>query len=497
MIRAWPTPREDHLDGWSASFGLAGCAAFFFSLIAYNFVDIDIWHQMALIRDSLAAGHLLKLDPYAYVPTIHPWIDHEWGAGALAYLGATWLGPRWIVLLKFAAAFATVVACALRARVTGTDLQLLSICAPLALFLMHLGFLGTVRAQAYSFALAAVLLCLLEIDRRGVRIWIAPWLLLFPIWVNLHAGFVVGIGLIALHALDQAARKFPWRHLLVVIFAMVLETSINPYGFGYFHYLRRAIFMARLYSWEWASFLTLGIPLASAFALALVIGICAAWRAGWRSVQGVPILLVTAIEAALHRKLMPLFAIAWLCYVPSYIQQTQVGSWWLGFYSRRRNFMSLAWALFACVCAVAAVRQGPWKLSVPQPLYPVGPVLYLQEQKFAGNLLVPFRLGAFVSWKLYPAVKVSLDSRYEVTYSNTVMKQIFNFYDGRPGWQSTLVAYPSDAILLPKDAPVLREFGSSGWHRIYRDREFEIYARPGLDLPIEDWRTRSFEGTFP
>jgi hypothetical protein len=424
-------------------------------------------------------------------------VDHEWGAGALAYLGTTWVGPGWILVLKFVAAFATAAACALHARLSRTQLRLVALCAPLAFILMRLGFLSTVRAQAYSFAFTAVLLCLIEIDRHGARSWIVPWLLLFPIWLNLHGGFVVGLGLVALHGLEQAVRGLPWRHLLLAICAMALEVFINPYGLGYVRYLRRAIFMARPYSAEWGSFLTLGVPLAIAFALALVIASYAVFRAGWRCTPGLPILIATAIEGALHRKLMPLFAIAWLCYVPGYLQRTPIGNWWLGFYSRRRKFMSLAWALFACSCAFAALREQPWKLSVPQPLYPVGPVRYLEQQKFTGNLLVPFRIGAFISWKLYPAVKVSLDSRYEVTYSDAVMKQIFDFYDGRPGWQSTLVAYPSDAVLLPNNAPVRTVIDSSGWHRVYQDREFEIYLRPGRDLAAQDWSAHSFEGTFP
>jgi hypothetical protein len=69
--------RGDHWLRWAT---LLGCGAFLCQLIAYNFVDIDLWHQMALIRESVAAGHLLKADPYAYTPTVRPWIDHEWGA---------------------------------------------------------------------------------------------------------------------------------------------------------------------------------------------------------------------------------------------------------------------------------------------------------------------------------------------------------------------------------------------------------------------------------
>src|SRR5579883_2760256 len=86
-----------------------------------NFVDIDLWHQMALMRDSMAAGHLLRADRYAYTPTIQPWIDHEWGAGAIAYFGALWLGGRTILVLKFLLALATYGLCWKGARSWGVD----------------------------------------------------------------------------------------------------------------------------------------------------------------------------------------------------------------------------------------------------------------------------------------------------------------------------------------------------------------------------------------
>ena len=56
------------------------CVSFLLAEVAFNFVDIDIWHQMNLIRASLAAGHLLTQDPFSYVPTVRPMIQHEWGS---------------------------------------------------------------------------------------------------------------------------------------------------------------------------------------------------------------------------------------------------------------------------------------------------------------------------------------------------------------------------------------------------------------------------------
>src|SRR5262249_16391318 len=98
-------------------------AAFFLALIAYNFVDIDIWHQMALIRESLSAGHLLKADPFAYTPTLRPWIDHEWGAGAIAFFATRWLGGWPIILLKFLIALATGLVCLRCAEKMGADFR--------------------------------------------------------------------------------------------------------------------------------------------------------------------------------------------------------------------------------------------------------------------------------------------------------------------------------------------------------------------------------------
>lgn len=478
---------------------LLACALFLFALIAYNFVDIDLWHEMALIRDSLAAGHLLKADPYAYTPTIHPWVDHEWGAGAVAYFTTQWFGPRAIIFLKFATALGTAFACYLCARARATDVRIFTLCAPLAAVLSYLGFFSTIRAQAYSFLFAAVLLWLLELDRDGTRPWMIPWLLVFPIWVNLHAGCVVGIAFVGLYSIEQALRGESWRHLLWILFAMPVEFLISPYGTDYLRYLRRGLLMPRPYSPEWGSVLTLGTASLVALFLAIILEIFAVakTRTRWSVPSGWLILTAAAIEAALHRKMLPFFAIAWLCYVPSYLQQTEAGKWWLEFSFRRRRFLSVTWAAFAVVCLLAALRQRPWELVVPQPLYPVGAIQYLEEQHFAGNLMVPFRLGAYVSWKLYPAVKVSIDSRYEVAYPDPVVKGVFDFYTAEPSWRSTLTDSHTDAVLVPVDAAVRSELKKTDWHEVYSDRQFEIFTRPGLFLPVADWSRASFQGSFP
>jgi hypothetical protein len=322
-------------------------------------------------------------------------------------------------------------------------------------------------------------------------------LVIFPLWVNIHAGFVVAIALIGVHAIENRLRRKPMRHLIFLLSGMSLEIFINPYGARYFSYLNRALTMARPYAPEWGMVYGLGGAWISGFVAAILIAGYSVWSIGWSRATGILVLASTTVEAVLHRKLLPLFAIAWVCYVPSYLQGTALGSWWVAFTQRRSRFISTAWIAITCACVVVAVRQKPWILAVPQPIYPVGPVQYLAKERFVGNLMVPFRLGAYVSWKLYPAAKVSLDSRYEVAYPDAVVKQIFDFYAASLDWRSILQAFPTDAVLIPLDAPIARLMPETGWRRVYMDRQFEIYARPGLTLQIQDRRSTSFAGTFP
>ena len=485
------------VDPWMQRLSRFGATLFFLALIAFNFVDVDLWHQMALVRESLAVGHLLRTDLFAYTPTIQPWVDHEWGAGVVAFFATKWFGGRAIVVLKFSLALATGLLCARASEKNGAEVRFVMLCAPLAIFLSQLGFLAAVRAQVYSFFLVALLLWCLQVDRRGGRRWIFPWLLLFPLWVNLHAGFVVGMGVLALHLVEEIYGGGEVKRLFFVMAVMAGEMFLTPYGTDYVRYLQRALWMARPFAPEWRPVWDLGPWWVFCFAAAIGIGAYAVAATGIRKTPGLLVLAATTIEAMMHRKLLPFFALAWLCYVPSALQQTRAGVWLSRFMIRRRPFVVAAWSVLASASLVAAIRQKPWDVFVPQPIYPVGPVEYLAEQKFSGNLMVPFRLGAYVTWKLFPDVKVALDGRYEETYPNEVVERIFRFYEARPAWQTALTTYATDAVLIPRDAPISEQMAETNWQRTYRDRDFDIYVRPGLGLPSQDWTGKSFRGTFP
>lgn len=502
MPLSTPTSRYDRAI---VVLALAALAALFLCIGAqYLFVDPDLWHEMALMRESLALGRLPLEDRFAYTPTVYPVIHHEWGTGLILYFVATAGGSAGLLTLKYLLSTGVAAGCFVCARKRGASFAVLCSLASLPIILSWGGF-TTIRAQMFTWLLLACLLYALDRDRERQRWWIGPWLALFVLWVNLHAGFVVGLALCLFHGVEQFIRRQPVRHLILVMLAMVALIAVNPYGRNYYPYLWRGLRMDRPLIPEWAPLWEVWAPILVSYLLSLlIVGYCV-YRIGVRKMPGVILVLITGYAALRHQRHLSLYAVTWLCYVPAYVERTKLGEMLTGFWTRRRLATLSLWAAVGLAGTTGLIAQRPWRLRLPansgdHPLftYPVGAVEYLDEVAFCGNLMVPFRVGAFVTWKLYPDVKVSIDGRYEVAYPPGALAETKSFYAGESGWQRTLSRYPTDAALLPTDSPVSAAMPQvEGWTRVYVDDVYEIYTRPGLALRQVDRRGKTFAGTFP
>jgi hypothetical protein len=483
-------------------------AMFFLAqLCSSTVVDLDLYHEMSLFRLALQLGWLPTRDVFSYTPTVPTMVQHEWGTGAILYFVVGTLGGGGLMALRYLLAGAigwVVYRCARRG---GAEVSTLLLLAPVAVMFGMAGFVTVMRAQMFTLLFAAVLLWALEEDRLGRRWWIAPWLALYVLWLNLHAGFVVALGLLALHAGEQFLRGQPVRHLLAVWAAMVALVAVNPYGLDYYAYLWRALTMPRPVITEWVSLLhdPSGMEL-EFYTMSLVVVVYAVARLGLRGTPGLVMVLVTAALGFRHIRHMSLYGLVWLSYVPGHVQSTPLGEviqrlW------RRHGRVVLAACLGVCVLGVYCfVRDQAWQIRVPvneaspgpKLIYPAGAVEYLREEGFRGNVMTPFNQGSFVMWELYPAVKISLDSRYEVAYPPEAVEESLVFYGAQPGWQSILTKYPTDVVLVPVTSEVHKAMPqAAGWHLVYQDDQFELYARAGLTLPALDRRGQKLVGRFP
>lgn len=530
----------------AVGFGLLGMALAVIGDV--TIVDLDLYHEMAIFRSMLQVGSMPRADVFAYTPT-HPLVvHHEWGTGAAFYLltVSAGLGAAGLVAAKYLLSFAIVLGCYANARQRGAELAVFAFLAPLALGLGWIGF-TTVRAQVFTLLFLVILLFFLNVDGRGRRWWIWGWLPLVFIWANLHAGVLVGLGILAI---DIVARFFEaWRdrgtmleacrdtrYLLVVGAASLATLQLTPYGWDYVPYLIRAVLMERPLIQEWKPLWQVeDWQRISGYLLSALIASYGIWRSGIGGSETgrgraqrmfePAVLLVSAWMAASHVRHLSIYAAAWICLVPSMIQATPLGAAMQRSWRNRAVWLVVIWTAIGVWGVSHAVHHEFWRLQIPTdpararpgaPIYPVGAVEYLRSHDFTGNLMVPFTAGAFVSWQLAPAVKVSNDSRYEVAYPSGLIEEIAALYEGASGWQSTLEKYPTHAVLVPRGAPLeelllnqtsqasgdaqpAEQFREGRWRKVYQDAGYALFVDPVRfpTLPVRDRSDEIIRGEFP
>ncbi len=470
-------------------------------------VDPDLFHEMALARAALERGQIPTRDLFAFTPTLYPSVHHEWGTGMVLYWVVTRLGAGGLLALKYLLGFSAGILAFRAARRAGAGWEVLCTLAPPAIMMADIGF-TTVRAQFFTLLFTAALLVLIQRDRRGGRLWIVPWLLMYTLWLNLHGGFTAGVLLLAAHWLEQVLRtRRAQGHLIACGAAMIALLPVNPYGADYVVYLVRALRMPRPTTPEWSP-----VWASPSLAALFTISLLAAGYAWSRRPRPLPPgwlpWVVFALAASLHIRHLSLYALVWLAFVPAWLEGTSAGEAIRSFWRWNPQAVTATSLVLVLAGTGASAAFRPWRLRVPVGredlergagiAYPSGAVRYLRDQRFAGNVMTPFVEGSYVSWELYPAVKVGLDGRYEVAYQPGVADEILAFYAGQPGWDRTLERFSPDLVLARATDPVDSLLASTtGWRFVYRDDAYDLFARPGLTLPSVDSRGRPVLPLFP
>ena len=265
---------------------LPGCAL----LIVLCFVtltraDPDLWGHVRFGGDIIDSAAIRLPDTYSFTAD-KPWTNHEWLAEIIMAAAYRTAGAAGLVLLKL-----TIVALSLGCmwRIVRADTPGIR---PAAI-LMTLALAGIlprvqqVRPQLFSVLCFALLMTILRrAEKRPAALWFAPPL--FAVWANLHGGWLVGCGTLALWC---SARTWTLRtegqasvRSLAILWsacvAAVAATLINPYGPGLWMFLAETVGLSRRFISEWGpvtgSLTTLAVW--SFFALLVVVAIKRAGR---------------------------------------------------------------------------------------------------------------------------------------------------------------------------------------------------------------------------
>jgi hypothetical protein len=316
------------------------------------------------------------------------------------------------------------------------------------------------------------------------------------IWVNVHGGFVAGLGTIGIYA-GLALMQFflapiePSEHysknikvLLGTAFGSLAVTCINPYGPKFWFYILPAVLAKRPFIAEWQPLPVLAwdvfMPFRILFLLVLTL-VVVGWKGTPRkSWTGLVMMGVTSFLAWRSRRHAPFFGIAALAFAGPYLVATldcliefaqkrtketkiqlqgidQLSSLFTSLTSvplrlfQKHSFLCLI-LLYTAVTAYAALQWLPdasFQTLAPVGHDPVREADILSLAHAQGNLATPFHWGSYSSWRLYPNIKVSMDGRYEAAYPESTFQLNGRFFDKNgPDWDRLIRAYPVDFVIL-------------------------------------------------
>jgi hypothetical protein len=285
------------------------------------------------------------------------------------------------------------------------------------------GRLTTVlRPQLWSLIGVAMLCRFLITTPR--RWWLIGVPLLFVLWTNVHGGWIVGAGILAIWTVVQLWRPQAPRALVIGVAVLsALGTLVNPYGWHLWVFLAGTVRMSRAIQ-EWRPLLTTPV-IAWIPWLVVVIGVTLSAVSKKRPpVDRLAIIAVLAYAGFRVERVAPMCVVAAVILM----SPTVVAEW----HAAARPFAPLsrgtAAALALSMVGLAAVSvtaiartascipiYGYW---IPDRI--AGRALV--DGKAQGTIVTWFDWGEYAIWHFSGSLRVSLDGRRETVYSDAVLR---------------------------------------------------------------------------
>jgi hypothetical protein len=452
-----------------------------FAMAARNLTDPDVWWHLKTGQYIAAHKSVPHADPFSYTRAGEPWVAHEWLSEVLLYQLQRTTGWGGLIVIFAAILCATFFLLYLRCGPAPYIAGIATLCAAWAT-----APVWGVRPQVLTLLLTSLWLLILERSDRNPKIlwWTLPLMLL---WVNLHAGFALGLALSVLflagewieRVLGYSQRSTShWRIAALILLLDLLIVPLNPNRLRMFSYpietLRSTAMQNYIAEWASPSFHHAEYwPF-----LLIVLGTFAAMS--WCPLKTRPrdllLLLVSLYAALCSIRMIPLFV---LIAVP--LISRRLKSWPRSNSQRKRQTtparsllnaaIVLAMAAFAGVHVFQVIQRQP---QAELQHFPARAVAFLQTHPPSGRIFNHYDWGGYLIWKLYPSTRVFIDGRADL-YGQPLLDQFAGAYQLKGDWRQTLRQWNIDTVIVPADSALATGLRSSpGWSLSYEDSQAVI-----------------------
>ena len=490
----------------------------------------DFWHHVK--AGEYAAQHgPARAEPFAHTARGREWIQFEYLAQLMLYLGYRHAGPTPLILVKAslaALAFGLLLrACVLRARsmAPAAIAAMAAVCA----FAPR----SFVRPEMFSLPLLGACVLLLAAAGRGRRRalwWLVP---VFALWPNLHGLYAGALVLVGVAAVGDAVavflRGWTWgwndtasqpraavpqegwvgparrRRLLwrwAVLPGCLAATLCNPYGWRVweipFRLIGNPIFERVIVEWQPSEWSMLAEPCYWPMLLLTLLALRYTRRLHPADILQLLVFGFLAVGGKRHLSLYafvcaPVFAAALepgLGAVAKKVASTRLRTLGTAALLLLMAWGALGWPMFS--------RLG---YGVRREVYPVKVAAFLRREAIPGRLFNTYRLGNYFLWHLDQETNpVFIDGRIDM-YGPRILADYEEIQAAGPRWREKLDRYGVEIVILAirakgdRDRLADRLMADADWNLVYWDdrdllflrnipRYGEVIARLGV------WRIR-------
>src|SRR6185503_16677384 len=453
--------------------------------------DPDFWWHLKTGEYIVQNHGIPHTDVFSNTRLGSEWITHEWlsevvmygvfrvagFAGLIVFFAILVTASFWVVYMRFrsrvghpfVAAFALLLGAAATTLVWGA------------------------RPQIFTLLLASIFLYILDnyYSRKSDK---AIWLLvpLMVLWVNLHAGWVLGLVLIALTLFgvlldvlfgteSRATLRERAPALLGVLVACSAAICVNPSTIQMYLYplktVRAKVFMRYVEEWKSPDFhqphfqAVLILLLATFFFLAI---------SNKRERPGRLLLLVATSFAMLRfGRNVPFFSLVATPLLAEHLWEWVKGQPWASRLAASTEtnapkpsipqiaMNSLIVVVALIFCGIAAQRAAAKQPLIEEQHFPKGAVDYMQVHRLPQPIFNEYAWGGYLIWRLYPDYPVFIDGRADV-FGEGLVEQFIEVNNGKPRWRELLQQYGTQTVLVERDSAIASLLSNDGrWQKVF------------------------------
>lgn len=451
-----------------------------------RFDDPDLWWHLKMGQIIWTTHSIPSRDLFSYTANQQALVPQEWLAQLnifCAYQLAGFSGLMlWFALLTSALVVAGYILC----RAYSGNAKVAFVGAMAIWFFGTIGF--EIRPQMFSYILLVAELLLIHAGRTQNPRWFAGLPLVFLIWINSHASFVLGIAVACAYLVSSffefelgalISHRWDPRHRRIFIWSLLLSIAglfLNPAGFKQIFYpfdtlMNMKLLMAHVEEWaplNLSEARGIGV-MAVLFCILLLV---AARRA---QIHLDELILVAAGTwmAVGHVRMVVIFGI-----LVAPILSRQLAGVWENYDPKKDRVLPNV--IFIGLSLAATVLAFPSKADLEKQVEAHSPVKaldYVRTHRLTGPMLNDYTYGGYLIWAA-PDYPVMIDGRTDVYEWSGFLQQYARWATLQEDPNLLLRKYNVNFCLLSTQSqmvnvlPLLHD-----WKLVYSDDLARVFVR--------------------